>query len=152
MTEVSKSSSLLKKYMDCMNELSLFAKIKLSNFFHVVINKTREATRSSLMNSLFDETPDPNKLVMNLSSRKLTRLQREALAYGTKFCIPNKVNDLETKTEFEFLYSQLYNLPFTNKEAHRWFKVKLVDICHQYKTSTDDKRGASIRFKKFTQG
>ena len=140
-TEVSKSSSLLKNNMDCLNQLSLFARIKFSNFCNVLINKTREATRSSLRNSLMDKMPDPNKLVMNLSSRKLTRLQREALAYGTKFCIPNKVNDLETKAEFESLYSQLYNLPFTNKEAHRWFKVKLVDICHQYKTSTDDKPG-----------
>ena len=122
MTEVSTSSSLLKKYMECMNPLILFAKIKLSNFCHVVVNKTREATRSSLRNSLIDKTPDPNKLVMNLSSRKLTRLQREALAYGTKFCIPDKVNDLETKAKFESLYSQLYNLPITNKEAHNGLK------------------------------
>ena len=140
-TEVSRINCLLKKYMVCMKEFSLFAKIKFIKFSHVVVNKTKEATRSSLMNSLVDKTPDPNRLVMNLSSRKLTRLQREALAYGTKFCIPDKGNDLETKAEFESLYSQLHNLPFTNQEAHRWFKVKLVDIYHQHKTSTGDKPG-----------
>ena len=118
-----------------LKELKLVDKIRFTNFSHDVVTKTAVSTYENLRNSLISKPPDPKMLVHNISKRKLTRLQREALAYGSKFCVPRDPNVTETEAAFENLASQLSNLTPKDEESQRWCKVKLVDICHQYLNS-----------------
>ena len=64
-------------------------------------------------------------------------LQEEALSCGLNYCVPpKKTNRVDSQAKFEAFFEQLSHSQPTSTDALGWFKSKLVDLGHQYRTST----------------
>ena len=71
---------------------------------------------------------DPEKVIFNFSSYKLSCSDKDVLSKGLRFAIPPKQIDCsDFLTEFELLYGSTLNLSMTTKEKD-CFKTKLKDI------------------------
>ena len=125
-----------------LDELSLYARIKFTVFSADIVRKTRQQLKERLEKSLRHNLcesqfpTDPSKFITNLSSTELTRVQKEALSLGLKYCIkPWKINPTSTRAQFENFWNQLSDLHPTSKDSEQWLKAKLVDIEHQYRVT-----------------
>ena len=71
---------------------------------------------------------DPEKVIFNFSSYKLSSSDKDLLSKGLRFAIPPKQIDYSNfMTEFELLYRSTLDLSMTTEEKDR-FKTKLKDI------------------------
>ncbi|KAH9596061.1 hypothetical protein MS3_00001878 [Schistosoma haematobium] len=135
---ISKLKTESLGYDKIIMDLNIVCRIKLMNFIHDVQSKTSHKFLKTLTKTLVKEqkhyvfSTNPEKYVQNLSSKKLTRIETEALSLGFKFHIPKKCNRIDTETQFEYLYQQLSELKPMNDEKHSWLRSKLVDITNQY--------------------
>ena len=75
---------------------------------------------------------DPEKVIFNFSSYKLSSSDKDLLSKGLRFAIPPKEIDYSNfMTEFELLYRSTLDLSMTTEEKDR-FKTKLKDIALSY--------------------
>ena len=71
---------------------------------------------------------DPEKVIFNFSSYKLSSSDKDLLSKGLRFAIPRKqIHYSNFVTEFEVLYRSTLDLSMITKEKDR-FKTKLKDI------------------------
>ena len=82
---------------------------------------------------------DPEKVIFNFSSYKLSSSDKDLLSKGLRFAIPPKQIDYSNfMTEFELLYRSTLDLSMTTEEEDR-FKTKLKDIAlSSFKLSSDN--------------
>ncbi|VDP90588.1 unnamed protein product [Echinostoma caproni] len=80
---------------------------------------------------------DLSKFVLNMSSCKLSRLHLESLSCGLNYCDPRqKSNRIDSQAKMEAFFDNFSTLQPTNEDTLGWFKAKLVDIEHQYRTTS----------------
>lgn len=137
--ELSRLHTAHELVVPVVETMSLFCRIKFSNYCKSLLNKARESqirknTASlSTADTVSQFAKDLDKHVKNVSSVVLTRTQKEALSVGLKFCIPPTRNQsINVKTQFECLFDQLKSLKPSSEDTALWFKSKLVDLAHQY--------------------
>ena len=71
---------------------------------------------------------DPEKVIFNFSSYKLSSSDKDLLSKGLRFAIrPKQIDYSKFMTEFELLYRSTLDLSMTTEEKDR-FKTKLKDI------------------------
>ena len=81
--------------------------------------QTRKLNNLSPNNNEQASKPKPTNVIYNLSSRKLTNVEEEALQYGMGMCWPQTPRELDMKAETEILYQQIKkteNLPDSETE------------------------------------
>ncbi|KAF6770916.1 hypothetical protein AHF37_10889 [Paragonimus kellicotti] len=122
-----------------VHSLNPFYRINFTLLVCSVLKKTREFHGKKLQLLISKEdmissfAPNLDHYVRNLSARSLNRTEMEALSVGLRFCIPPfNISDIHVETQFELLYDQVKTLEPTSNDAAGWFKVKLVDLAHQY--------------------
>ena len=91
----------------------------MSKLKNLIPNFTRDLVATS---------HDPEKVIFNFSSCKLSSSDKDLLSKGLRFAIPPKQIDYSNfMTEFELLYRSTLDLSMTTEEKDR-FKTKLKDI------------------------
>ncbi|CAH8860275.1 unnamed protein product, partial [Trichobilharzia szidati] len=129
---ISKSSHVLY-------ELSEDERTSFENYSNTVTKKRTDDVIMKLNQSLKSVTKEtvfptcPEKYVYNYSDIPLSPIQMQILALGPKFCdATSKVNELNTKVQFENLIDQTKDLTPISYENADLFKSTVLSCCLDY--------------------
>ena len=71
------------------------------------------------------ECHDPDKVIFNYSSYKLSDLEKRLLAKGLNYALPPiKLNNGDSVTPFELFYGKIWKLPIKDHELEK-FKTEI---------------------------
>ena len=71
--------------------------------------------------------------ITNLSNYNLSDIERYALSFGTKFCVPpRKINTIKDRSEFESLYNQLNSLSAKGPLSGGLLPARLANLAHEF--------------------
>ena len=107
-------------------KLFKFLKVTKTKCYNNQFNKHQNLETLPAPQSYFPVSPD--KFIFNFSSHQLSKLEKECLSFGLKFCVPPKVNHIKLKAEFESFVDQLKALTPTSDSAFAQFKANLVNL------------------------
>lgn len=118
-----------------MGTMSWYFKVRLYKYSQKCCSTAIQKAYDRMQQSVVNVFPDTTKTLHNLSSHQLSNVEKEALAFGLRFCVPKSAKQLDTETAFESAFQQLSSLTPANPDAIGLMKARLTDIAHKYRNS-----------------
>jgi len=138
--ELSQCRYEIGNYTDVFKLISFYSFALFNKYCRRLCNKTRTELKAKLLTSCTDQLYHNIDLhnfaitdvVHNYSDYKLSNLEKFALSFGLKFCVPpRKINPIHIKCQFESLYNQLSDLSPVSRINDALLRSRLVVLTNE---------------------